>query len=78
MRKMVLTSAVIATVTMQLMESTAFADSVVLKAEVRLWELGYDPGTPDGIFGAKASAALRQCQEIRYSTSKRNQTVVDR
>lgn len=43
--------------------SATTANNLLLKAQKRLIQLGYDPGTPDGLYGPKTKKAITQYQK---------------
>ena len=43
--------------------SATTANNLFLKAQKRLIQLGYDPGTPDGLYGPKTKKAITQYQK---------------
>lgn len=43
--------------------SATTANNLFLKAQKRLIQLGYDPGTPDGVYGPKTKKAITQYQK---------------
>jgi len=44
-------------------ESAGAFDQTIYEAQKKLEELGYDPGKPDGVMGAKTVTAIKQFQE---------------